>query len=351
MRKKKVSITDVARSSAVSVSTVSYVMNGKRSISEETKKRVIDAAKSLGYVPKNHARALELGLGEARYHRDTKVLALSSPVRPYTDYTNYAVFFFALAQRARRYGYDILLLMHESGDEELFRVVNNHMVDGILLLDVLLADSRADIAKNLPVPVVAVGYPNNTEHIWSTDIDFEKAGRDAIDKAHVFGHRTVAIVGGLNDAFDDGSNYLVRFRDAAIKHGSDLGISVVCRTVQESSMEEIEKGLGDLLDSQARPTLIIWQGSTVGAGMLEEALYKRGLKVPQDLSLMAACTFGVSRIPHPMNEYPLDATVTAKSGVDMMIEILEGKRDDVGAVELLPSKYVNVGTLGPAPQG
>ena len=128
------------------VSTVSYVINGNRPISKETRARVLDTAKSSAMCRKPY-NCSTVRLVDSSSSRPTKVIALSSPVHRYTDYTNYAVFFFALAQHARRYGYDILLLMHESGDAEMYRVVENNMVDGILLLDVLLSDSRAEIAK------------------------------------------------------------------------------------------------------------------------------------------------------------------------------------------------------------
>ena len=110
-------IKDVAAKAGVSISTVSYVMSGKRSIGEETKKKVLKAAQELGYQPNLQARSLR---GEP-----TRVLALSSPVHEYTDYSNYASFFFALATRARRYNYDILLLMHEYGDRELTRIAQD----------------------------------------------------------------------------------------------------------------------------------------------------------------------------------------------------------------------------------
>ena len=71
---------------------------------------------------------------------------MCSPLRPYTDVTNYAAFFFALATAAKRHGYDILLLTHEAGGQELRRVADRGMADGVFLLDVLLSDTRADMA-------------------------------------------------------------------------------------------------------------------------------------------------------------------------------------------------------------
>ena len=46
-------IKDVAAKAHVSISTVSYVMSGKRSIGDDTKHAVLDAAKELGYRPRD----------------------------------------------------------------------------------------------------------------------------------------------------------------------------------------------------------------------------------------------------------------------------------------------------------
>ena len=242
-------IKDVAAKAGVSISTVSYVMSGKRSIGEETKKKVLKAAQELGYQPNLQARSLR---GEP-----TRVLALSSPVHEYTDYSNYASFFFALATRARRYNYDILLLMHEYGDRELTRIAQSGMVDGILLLDVLMNDARAEVAKMLDVPVVSVGYPANSEAVYSVDLDFERMGREAIEKAAALGHEHVLVIGTSGFAYEDGSNYLVRFRDAAVKRGADLGVEVVFMTSTGSGMADVNL----LLDSALRNILTLLQFS------------------------------------------------------------------------------------------
>lgn len=350
LRKKKAGITDVARLSGVSISTVSYVMNGKRPISISTRERVLQMAKSLGYMPSDPARAQELGLVEEASKKRTKVLALSSPIHRYTDFTNYATFFFALAQRARQYGYDILLLMHEQGDEEMKRVVANNMVDGILLLDLLLVDSRAETAKTLGVPIVAVGYPSNTDGIWSVDLDFEGMGRESIDRAYALGHRHVLIMGSVQSAYDDGSNYLLRFRDAAMKHGKDLGLTVQFQAMTGYTRADINLAFEQALASESVPTAIFWQGSTAGIAVLMDVIKAKGLDVPDDISVLAACTYGVSRLPQPVDEMAMDPNSTCTAAIDMMMEILDNKRQDRGHVELLPGSMHVYGTMGRAPQ-
>ena len=160
-------IKDVAARAGVSISTVSYVVSGKRRIGAETQARVRAAALELGYRPVIDAT-------KPASARGTHVLAVSSPLRPYTDVANYAAFFFALATAAKRHGYDILLLMHEAGDQEMRRVADRGMADGVFLLDVLLSDSRADMAGAIDIPVVSVDYTNDTAHAYTFWMVVEK---------------------------------------------------------------------------------------------------------------------------------------------------------------------------------
>lgn len=72
-------IKDVAALAGVSISTVSYVMTGKRPIGANTRRRVLQAARELGYLAKNG--------GPAPLSGETHFVALSSPVHDFTSYT------------------------------------------------------------------------------------------------------------------------------------------------------------------------------------------------------------------------------------------------------------------------
>ena len=59
--KNKISIYDIAKYSDVSPASVSYVINGKNKVSEETRQKVLKAIEELGYVPNHNARSLSTG--------------------------------------------------------------------------------------------------------------------------------------------------------------------------------------------------------------------------------------------------------------------------------------------------
>lgn len=100
-------IKDVAALAGVSISTVSYVMTGKRPIGANTRRRVLQAARELGYLAKNG--------GPAPLSGETHFVALSSPVHDSTSYTNYCAYFLNFLKAARRLGYETLLLTEETG--------------------------------------------------------------------------------------------------------------------------------------------------------------------------------------------------------------------------------------------
>lgn len=329
-------IKDVAALAGVSISTVSYVVSGKRRIKEETRQKVRHAALELGYQP-----VLDAVRGSEDRHR-RHVLALSAPIRPYTDVSNYASFFFALATSAKRYGSDILLLMHEAGDQEMRRVADDGLVDGIFLLDVLLSDSRTEVAATLPIPVVSIGCATDTAAVWSVDMDFASMGREAVEKAHVLGHRHVMLLCPDRRSFLDGSNFLVRFLDAATQRAEELDLQVVREFASGRSADDITLAIEEAFGQDPEISAIICQENAAQMSFVVNALSRRGKRVPQDVSVMAVCTTGGA---HITDELQMNSTAVCERAVSIMMDVLEGRRSDVGYVELLPAPYSAHGTM------
>src|SRR5690625_1433792 len=163
-----VTIKDVAKAAGVSISTVSYALSGKRPIGEKTRRSIEAAIAELGYAPNAGARALA--------GRRTYILAVTEPLRPDTYVPAHMAFILATAQAARQFDYDILLLTQEEAVEGLERVTNSRIVAGIIVLDVLRDEGRADLVRQLRVPAAFIGLPEDTEGLSCVD---------TIGRAHV----------------------------------------------------------------------------------------------------------------------------------------------------------------------
>ena len=146
-------IKDVAREAGVSVSTVSYVLSGKRSISAKTTDKVMAAVERLGYTPDASARKMR-GM---RNH----IFALSAPIRGDINQAKYNAYFLQTAWQAKNRGYDVLLLTGEDAVADIRRVTQSNLVDGVVLLDIALAKGL-EFDQVIVPDVQQRSYPDET---------------------------------------------------------------------------------------------------------------------------------------------------------------------------------------------
>ena len=104
---------DVARLAGVSQSTVSYVMSGKRPISENTRGKVLVAIEQLTYQPNAGARALA--------SQRTSVIGLVVPFGPGADTAGILPFIESIALSARQRDHEVLLVTSGEGSDGLRR--------------------------------------------------------------------------------------------------------------------------------------------------------------------------------------------------------------------------------------
>ncbi|MDT3315803.1 LacI family DNA-binding transcriptional regulator [Microbacterium sp. KSW4-11] len=179
-------IADVAQAAGVSISTVSYVMSGKRTISQETRERVERAMADLSYSPQASARSLA--------SRSTSVLGLQAPIRAGVDVHVVMQIVAGALKEARAHHHDILLLTSDDA-AGVERAARAGMVDGVLILDVETSDPRVGALAELSIPAVLIGLPDAADDLVCVDFDFEAAGRLAAQRLAERGHQSVALLG------------------------------------------------------------------------------------------------------------------------------------------------------------
>ena len=161
---------DVARRAKVSISTVSYAINGTRPISEETRQRIFAAMEELGYQP----HALARGLASKR----SRILALLFPTSERGMGSTDLEFIIGAADTARELGYNLVLWTSEINDEvELRQLLQQGLVDGVVLMEVHLHDTRIDYLRAVDFPFSIIGRCADLTGIAYADIDFEQTVR------------------------------------------------------------------------------------------------------------------------------------------------------------------------------
>src|SRR6266702_2143183 len=150
-------IRDVAQHAGVSVSTVSYVINGTRPISEATVTRVRAAMDELGYRP----HALARGLATRR----SRIIGLLFPTPERGLGVTELEFVTSVAEACRAVGYQMILWTAEVHERaELKALTGAGLVDGVIVMEIRLDDDRIGLLRDAGLPFAMIGQTDHSRH-------------------------------------------------------------------------------------------------------------------------------------------------------------------------------------------
>lgn len=272
---------DVAALAGVSQSTVSYVMSGKRTISEKTRSRVQAAIDELTYQPNAGARAL----ASSR----TSVIGLVLRFTDTTDLAGLLPFIETITSAAREHDYDVVLVTDDEGPRGLARLAGRRICDAIVLMDIRAADERLESAAALPVPVVLIGVPDSTHGLDAVDFDAAAAGGLAVEELAGSGHDHITLLGEPPEIVNLGFRFVDDFEQGARRAARAVGVRFdLIRpphagwTGIAAVADQLLAGRGDLLGLIARTPQSI--------GWIIQLAALRGLTLGTDMSLIGLCT-------------------------------------------------------------
>lgn len=309
-----VKIADVARHADVSPSTVSYVLSGKRSISEPTRQRVMASVRTLGYHPHAGARALA--------SNRSNVIALVVPIRSGIYVPVLMQFAISVVTAARASGHDVLLLTQDEGVEGLQRVAGAALVDAIIVMDVELHDARLPVLRSLGRPAVLIGFPADPSGLTCIDLDFEEAGRLAAGQLAQAGCRQVALLGPPPEVYARGTGFAERARagfEAAVR---DHGLS---GSVWPCDPGTVRSAAGELLDRWPRLDGLAVHNEAATPALLD-ALRGSGRRIPEDLAVVAVCPDELAEAATPpLTSIDIPASEVGRQAVALLMAKLDGQ--------------------------
>lgn len=315
MSERAVTISEVARHAGVAVSTVSYVLSGKRTISAETRRRVLDSVRVLGYHPNAGARALA--------SKRANVIALVLPLRAGMHVPVLMQFATSVVTAARQYDHDVLLLTADEGAEGLRRAAASALVDGLVLMDVEVHDSRVPLLRDLAEPSVLIGFPADAAGLTCVDLDFARAGALCVEHLAERGHAEVALLGAPSVVYDRGTGFARRTREGFIGALAETGLRGVALPCEEN-FDQVSTAIAELLD--ARPGLsglVVHNEAAVNHVL--GALRQYGRRVPDDIAVVAICPDDVAeRSSPPLTSVLIPAEEVGRQAVRLLMEKLEG---------------------------
>jgi DNA-binding LacI/PurR family transcriptional regulator len=274
-----VTLNDVAKHAGVSASTVSYVLSGKRSISEQTRRRVEQSVVELGYHPNAGARALAA--------RRSHIIALVVPLRADVYVPIMMEIAISVTMAARQHGYDVLLITNDEGVDGVRRVAASGLADGVILMDVELDDERIPALRAQGTQAALIGLPDNPAGVSCVDHDFAAAGALCADHLADLGHREIAFIGYGSGVYHRHAGYAERtlagFRARAELRGLRF-LHRPCEGTYESTAGTLARILADRPDTTG---FVVQNEGAIGP--LLNLLRGLGRTVPEDASVVALC--------------------------------------------------------------
>ncbi|WP_130799826.1 LacI family DNA-binding transcriptional regulator [Streptomyces otsuchiensis] len=275
-------IKDVATLSGVAPSTVSYVLNGSRKISEDTRTRVLDAVRELGYHPRASARTLR----SAR--SDVLVLAVPREAGKYRAMDGrFAV---EISDAARGHGFDVLMMTDPDGVRGLRRIAAGGQADAAILMAVQEEDARLAAMRELGFPVALLGHGNERDE-WGVpwvDLDWEAAVSLAVRQAVAAGHRRVAFLASAEHEIAARRGYALHGLDGARAAARETGAEVVIRP-SAGDPERAAARVRELLAGSEPPTALVIQHLIPLTRVLAE-IAALGIRLPADLAVILVGT-------------------------------------------------------------
>lgn len=315
--KKKVTLESVAERAGVSPSTVSRILNGTAIVSDDKRGAVDRAIAELGFVPNPVARGLA---GGRTLSIGVLTQALDSPF--------YGAELRGIEDECDKAGYSALYVSgHWNAAEEArcIQVLRSRRVDGIIVLTGRLSDpALRACAKALPV--VVTGRTLKAPNLFSLNFDSVGGARLAIEHLLALGHKRIACITG-DQAHPDAVERLQGYRQALEQAGIafDPGLVAAGQFNEESGRVAIEH----LLDSRRRFTALFASNDQMAFGATL-ALYRRGLRVPDDLSLVGFDDLGSASyaIP-PLTTVHQPGYELGRIAARAMLQLLGGTKPDV----------------------
>ena len=189
---KKLTMDDVAKELGVSKTTVSRAVSGKGRIGEQTRQRVLEYIAQHNYKPNVMAK----GLANNRTYNIGMVLQadlLSS------DLPFFPKALKGISEVAAKEEYDVIMTLVDTNDlSRLVRVIENHKVDGLILMRTLQDDKPAEMLKKSDIPFVTMGLSDDPG-IYQVDNDHVDACRELTSILLLKGLKKIAVVSGDMD--------------------------------------------------------------------------------------------------------------------------------------------------------
>ncbi|MCX7694801.1 MAG: LacI family transcriptional regulator [Caloramator sp.] len=308
-------IKDVAKKANVGVGTVSRVINNHPSVSENIRKRVLEAIEELDYKPNAIARSLKIN--------STKTIGV---IIPDISSAFYPEIVRGIEDVAKDYNYTIILFNTDLKllkEKDALNIIKEKKADGILFISNTVSKNLKKELKKVGIPIVLVSTKDEEGEFHNVIIDNEIAAYEAVRYLIKLGHKRIAMIAGMKNDPNAGIPRLEGYKRALKESNIEFDENLIFYgNYKFKSGYEAMKNIIKLKD---KPTAIFAASDTMAVGAASCAM-QMGFKIPEDISIV-----GFDGIELAEYFYPSITTIKqprydmGRKGMETLLKLINGE--------------------------
>jgi LacI family transcriptional regulator, purine nucleotide synthesis repressor len=321
-------LKDIAEHVGVSISTVSRVIQNDqtRNVNSETKAKIWEAVKELGYIPNQHARNLVTNKQEKFNTRTMKIGWVANPKQAETN-PYFATIYTGIRDSLSDHDYTLISITKDEIENEvlLLKTIHDLGIEGLLLIDKIDDSVIEYIQQNIPVVGLDFYYTDKNMAI----VDYDRAASIKMVVSHLVkqGHRDIGFIGGGHETFEDlhAEQRFKGFQLAMDEAGLTIQPDWVINT--QWKMENSYEKMKSLIkrDPLHLPTAMVCASDLMAIAAMR-AVRENNLRIPEDIAF-----FGVDNLEMGKYSSPQLSTVDipkyemGRMAAKTIMEMVEGK--------------------------
>ena len=318
-----VTLKDIAKAVGVRESTVSRVLNNSPNpirISEITREKILKIAKEWNYQPNAAARALSTQkTGHIGF-------ILSDTVTDGWSNAYFAQQFAGVELAARERGYSLLVSMYNLSNIDTFvipRKIGQRNVDGVVLTGFVQA-AVVEQFKKFEIPCICINTNVEVEKIIATvGSELAKGKFEAIRYAAGLGHRRILFDAGVHpNTRREGERLIQMAKEGAETSSCEISLVDIPDNRSDYTLAKPLLDYWQKLSVATRPTVVMVSDHT--AQELLREIHHRGLRCPEDVSVISNCDTTFSKFTTPaLTAVRENGVELGRTAANILIDCLE----------------------------
>ena len=315
---EKVTLTDIAQQSGVSVATVSLAINNRPGISPDTRARVLEIAEGLGYQLKP-----ERALARTKRLETLGMIVKTDPDMPPEANPFYSKVIVGIEEACRGNGINLMFARlpvdENNRPVEIPPMLSSSVVDGLLMVGTFVDETIISISRKHTPPIVLVDAYSDTESYDAVVSDNFRAAYQAVEYLLRKGHQHIGLVGSEPNSYpslrERRNGYLRALKENDVKNVYTADFNINKHMAYDATTR--------LLIDNPQITALFGINDEVAIAALRAA-HDLGRRVPEDISVMGYDDIMLSAQANPpLTTMHVDIVSMGRAAVDLLAFRLE----------------------------